>query len=642
MPNIIPVNNLTNIKSKKLSTKLSFKVDEVFKAKAIGEGENGNEVKLKMVDGFEFTASLEENSEPLKEGITKFKVVGREDGKIKLKVLKDSGEGNKNISKDSIESLIEKLDININKKEYAILEKMVKHNIPITKENISDVMNLLDFASKAKSSPKEIEDFIKVYMESRNISPNSKEGQAITNILKGVFNNMKNMSEEDLFLFLENGIDLTSENIKSFNDTFKGTNSIYKGLKTVENLVKDNNVQNENKLNNENPDSVSINNTKTEKDLASNIKNLINEIDKEINNGSNIKNQQSNINQPRENTNVDQKSNIKEKKILNTLKQLINSGNKENVSIAKEILGKMDSTTQKSILQKLSSEESLSLKDGDNSLNNASKEVVSNKESIINKENNKSTSSNLKTLDNGNISKENVKNVNKNENGSKVVNKDTLAKEGTNVEENINNEKLGKDIKGNSKFKNINNGKSSVIKNQINEKTLDMKNIIKDLLKNINNDKSNMNYDKVMNVLKNNINDFKLFNTLSNEYYYLDLPLSLKEQEYQCKIVIKDERGKGKKIDSKDVKIAASVSTVNMDIVDIYIKVKNENMDVNIKSLKTWIPMLSKNKEKLLKDLEKMGYNIYVSLDEKKEDLNISSCSKFFDDKNLNAVDIMA
>ena len=64
------------------------------------------------------------------------------------------------------------------------------------------------------------------YMESKNISPDSNEGNKVKDTLKGFFSELKNISEDDIVTLFENNIDLTEENIKSFNNIFKGS-SLY-------------------------------------------------------------------------------------------------------------------------------------------------------------------------------------------------------------------------------------------------------------------------------------------------------------------------------------------------------------------------------------------------------------------------------
>ncbi len=85
-----------------------------------------------------------------------------------------------------------------------------------------------------------------------------------------------------------------------------------------------------------------------------------------------------------------------------------------------------------------------------------------------------------------------------------------------------------------------------------------------------------------------------------------------------------------KKIDSSNVKIATSIATANMDIVDAYITLKNSNMEINIKTIKQWVKLLDKGKNKLIEDMSSMGYNIFIKVEEKAEIFNISNCREFF------------
>lgn len=149
-------------------------------------------------------------------------------------------------------------------------------------------------------------------------------------------------------------------------------------------------------------------------------------------------------------------------------------------------------------------------------------------------------------------------------------------------------------------------------------------------------------YNNVIQALEKNINDFKIFNSVSNQYYYLDLPINIEKQEYECKLMIKDERKKGKKIDSTNVKIAASVNTINMGVVDAYIKVNNNNMDLTIKCDEKWIKALENEKEKITIKLHEMGYNVYANISKREKEMNITNCSEFFCDSNLSAIDIKA
>ena len=43
------------------------------------------------------------------------------------------------LKEDSIEGALRREDIRLDKKDYPLLEKMVKHNMPLTKDNISNI-----------------------------------------------------------------------------------------------------------------------------------------------------------------------------------------------------------------------------------------------------------------------------------------------------------------------------------------------------------------------------------------------------------------------------------------------------------------------------------------------------------------------
>ena len=120
-----------------------------------------------------------------------------------------------------------------------------------------------------------------------------------------------------------------------------------------------------------------------------------------------------------------------------------------------------------------------------------------------------------------------------------------------------------------------------------------------------------------MNVFDQKLNDIKMFNSISEQYYYLDLPINVKENEYQFKLIIKDDRKKGKKIDSKNVKIATSVKTINMGTVDAYIKINNNNMNIDINCDKFWVKVLDLGKEKLIKDLSSLNYRVNIEVNKK-------------------------
>ncbi|APC80938.1 hypothetical protein EXM36_04220 [Clostridium botulinum] len=549
MPGISNINNIYNTNTKRISSKLSFDVDEVFAARVIGEGESPEEVILKLIDGWQFKASIEDLKGSLPNGLLNFKVLGFEEGKLILKFLEGSLVEEQQKEQNSIEDLLLKENIKLSKEDYALLEKMIKHNIPLTKDNILKVVNLSNFMEKLKNNSQEGDSFIQNYIKGKGIDLQSAKGQQINNVLKGLFNELQTLTEEDLFILLENNVDLTEENVKAFKEVFKES-SVYNKVNNIDKELNKSSIDNKQIITEKN---TSNGDTLVKENLQST------EMESAINNKS---------------------ENVVKNELISTFKTLMATGKEENISIVRDLI--------------------LEEKDINGILKNFTKE----EQEML---------------------------------GLKPKTEDTEATEQSLTVETTKNIKT----KPIEVLANKGQVDSSSIKEQINSKTNEIKDIVKNLIDTLK-DTNNSSYDKIIGTLKNNINNFKMFNTISNEYYYLDLPLNFKENECDCKIIIKDERGKGKKIDSSNVKIATSISTANMDIVDAYITLKNSNMEINIKTIKEWVNLLDKGKNKLIEDMSSMGYNIFIKVEEKAEIFNISNCREFFNDNNLNAIDIKA
>lgn len=68
---------------------------------------------------------------------------------------------------------------------------MVKSEIPLTKENISNIKTTIDFINKIKENPTEEDIFIKNYLLSKNVDPGSQKGNFIKDTLKNFFSELK-------------------------------------------------------------------------------------------------------------------------------------------------------------------------------------------------------------------------------------------------------------------------------------------------------------------------------------------------------------------------------------------------------------------------------------------------------------------
>lgn len=565
MAGIFNINNAYNLNSKRITNKLSFQVGEVFLARMISLDEGKGEVLLRLLDGWQFSAKLKNPLEFSLEGLIKFEVDGFEEGQLQLTILNNKSSEEK-LTQDSIENILKGENILVSKEDYVLLEKMVKHNIQLTKENISEVKTLINFINKIAKDPLEEEAFINKYIESRGINLNSDKGREVENILKGFFSQLKELDEDSILTLLENNIDLTEDNIKSFNKVFKEPMSIYKSLEKIQDEWNKSNYE----------------------------KNLQSERHDTLNKETLQQNKQS-VNRD-DNKNISNKD-MNSKDIIN--KDTMQEYNKNNTLP----LGKNIEETSENFPEKVlkNEEEGLQL----------NKDTV-NEEKVSLKTSQKAETNDIEK-NNSTINKNIVENK---ENQSK----DTISKKEIIIKNNIEDLADG-------------------IKDKINDKVKEMKDTISNLLTNKSSAKGEA-YEKVIQLLKGEVNNFKVFNNISDGYYYMDLPVNINKEDYQCKLIIKDERKKGKKIDRRNVKIATSVTTINMGVVDAFISINNMNMNVDIKCKEQWVKILDKGKDRILKALSDIGYNVYVKVEEKSEDLDIVNCREFFNDENIGAINV--
>ncbi|WP_058952757.1 hypothetical protein [Clostridium tyrobutyricum] len=675
MAGIWNVNSVYNVNNKKISTKLSFDIGEKFSAKVVKTEDGSGNILLKRSDGWQFPASVE-NPEKISENeMMKFEVSGFEDGKIKLKVVNEEI-GNQNPSKDAIELFIKEKFMNLTEKDYGVIREMLTHNIPLTKDNISNIKTLLDFMNKIQSNPEEKSDFIEKYLASKNISLESSEGKFIIENLKIFFEQLSTLSDKDVLTFIENNIDLNSENIKSFNNIFKNDSSIYREIENLSQKLNMTVVENNMDLNSGGTNVINqiIGNTKDKQEIISILTNDPGQRKQLIEDYLSLKNipedsakgkfitsnlskltdrelitfVKNNVGLNSRDTNVINQiiSDTKDKqKVINILaKDPIQRENliKEYLSVQNIPENSAKGQSIISNLSKLNDEELITFIKNNIDLNTKlgnTKDI----EKIINElKNNPQERENFisKYLSDNDIALESDK-------GKLVVSSYRNLLNGIDgtVDENIEKLNIIKDILNNIELKNKSqtaiqgsiNNTENIIKDQINSKTQEMINIIKNMISDGKLPIANKN-----SIINSVINDFKIFNTVSNSYYYMDVPLKIQNNDYNFKMMIRDERKKGKKIDTTNVKIATSISTENMGIVDAYLSVKNKNMNVNIESIGLWSKILAKGNKKIVESLSELGYNINVEFNEKKEDINISTCREFFQDSELGVINTRA
>lgn len=667
MAGIWNINNSYNVNNsnKKMSSKLTFNVGEKFSGKITQNGK-GKEVLVKLVDGWEFSAEIDGDLESLEKGFQRFEVEGFEDGKLKLKLINKENEASGS-RKNELNDIIQKEGLS--KKDIPLLEIMLKYNIPLSRENIKMVKGLIEFNDKIQSNPKEIEAFISKYLESKGIDQGSLKGQEMTQKLEQFLNAFKSLSKEEVILFLENNIEFTKENIESYNKVFKEDGKVLNIINEMKSEVENGlsgNRENEIKsgFNLDKTKDMSKNVTKDIKNEGSTnnklsfIKEMVtdNILDKNNqdfkNNPLNIKDSISTLDNS--NNKLDNPNN----KLDNTLDNLNSKLDNPNNKLATDTYEKNDIrqnkvsmlTMLKSIMgeSELTEEEFSKIRDIINFKTSdiESSGKISKVETLINSENHEIKNENLINADIYNNKNESA---NKNEfvNKDEVVNKDKFANEniGKVFEDTIEKSSDGK-VVINLKSDNTENLKGlikdklssqEVVKNIISSKMEEGKEVIKSVLSSLENEGIP---EKVLDIIKSNISDIKLFNKISQEYYYLDLPVNINQQEYPCKLILKDNRKNGKQIDSKNVKMVITVKTGNIGIVDGYIKVLDKKIDIELKCEENFVKILNLGKEKLVSNISKLGFNISVKVSKKEDEVSLTTCRGFFNENNRANIDI--
>lgn len=472
MPGLWNISSNLNIDTKKIMSKLSFETGEVFTARIINVDKIKGELTLKLLEGWQFLAKVNNDMDIPVSGLNKFVVEGFEQGQLKIKIL--NSEEHQSLKKENlVVTTLNKQKVNISNQDYKMLENMIKHSMPLTKENITLVKSILEFKTAIQEEPQKKETFINKFLESKGVDLDSPKGVAYSNKLRNFFTSITSISDNEILTLMENDLELNQENIKSFKHVFKDSKTIYEDLHT-----------------------------------------LSREINKLI---------------PEKNSNT-----------VTLRPEQKESGRKLQVEKPNTVI--LEPELQEKVIK----------------------------------------------LQNNRIA----------------------------------------DL-------------SNKFKEEIRTKTDEIKNVAKQLISNINtSDGSSTKYEDIVNLLGRNINDFKVFNTVSNQYYYFDLPVKIENFDYECKLIIKDERKKERKIDSNDVKIATSIKTKNMGTVDSYITVKNNNMNIDIKSDKSYINILSFGSDLLMKELSELRYNITIEVKQIEKPLNLVDSRDFFQDNELGNINV--
>ena len=719
MPGIWNINSVYNVGSKKLSSKLTFEVGEKFAGRVIRISQNKGEFTIKLLDGWQFMAQVDENLTPEQlEGLLKFQVLGFQDGKLKLKLVRQEDKATSE-ENNPLNALIKSQGLA--KEEIETLKQLVKFNIPLTKDNISKYSSIFNFNEKIKLDEKEADNFINNYISSKNMPIDSAESKNIREKLQSFFKEFKNMKAEDILTFIENDIDLTESNIKAFNRIFKGDESIEKIIlkapvegSSIEKNIDSDDIVKLNVKNTENSISKDLKNiapkeayVNSSKDKKISVLDMLRKLSGDFEEINNNKSVDLNIDNKVSGKDiiVSKDSVIKYLKDNNINTELITDKDIETfIELIKnqtpEEFNKQDlksknipfNTTKdiKELIDLLGKQVSISENYGEDDGNKSSilknndflqekelgsdiqklnqqlvKEGLTNKtlrDTIINylKENNVSkkpiTYKDIETFVElmknqtpEEFNKQDLKSTNMQFNTTKEIKDfiDLLKKQApTSSNDKVNEISSSSGLKNDELVQakelvsNVNKAIPEIIKEGIKAKALDIKDIIKEVIQSSKNgDDEGEAFNKVIEFIKGNAAEVKVFNSVSNNYYYMNIPLKVKQDEYECKLIVKDERGKGKKLDSSNVKMIVSVKTLNLGNVDAYIKLQNKNLDIDLKCSKEYVKILDKEKNKLIESLNTIGYNSKVIVSRAIEEVNISTSREFFNSTNLVILD---
>lgn len=613
MPSIYnSVSNYSSIRERRFNSgKLNLNVGESFSGKISKIDKESGEILIKVLDGVEILANLEGNiDEEILGKLIRFDVIENENGKIKIKLSNNDDSGSEIIDKNNSQGEIEESDL---------LSKLLKYDIEINKENVTRTNSILNFLEKINENPNEIDKFIDNILNSKSIDKNSSRGIEIKDILKDFFTSFKELNKNEILTFIENNIEFTKENIQGYKKVFNeknGLNNLVESMKNeISNLKLENGISktDNNKLEylqkeldikiNKNEESksntlrpeIKINNLSEKVKIYSNFepnKNIIDVLrlfdsEKVINNELKL------LDDLPENTKQDITNSVKEEFKEALKKSDVNIISKQGENIKKDI--------SKFVLNSFGVELDLTDEDIKKFINEVKSEDINESKNTIN------------------IDKEgNFRNSN---------NDKEVASKYSSISDDVK-----KDV--------IRDNTKELIKEQIKEKSNNLKENIKEIIASTRELEENKVGNKLIDIINKNIEEFKPYNNISGKYYYADIPLNLMENMYQCKLIIKDDRAKGKKIDSKNVKMIVSVDTINMGMVDAYLTINEKSLYIDIKCDKEYVKMLDVGSRLLKEKINNMGYMYNITVKEKVKELSLDNCNDFFNDFTISALDI--
>lgn len=645
MSKILNSNYNDNFNIRRSPVKSSLKIGETVYGRVV-KSIDVNEAIIKLMNGLELHAEVDEAVTELDKGLLKFIVESCNDNKVQLKIFKSSEERSQSIN-DEVSRII--LAEGLSEEDTEMLQSMLKFDMTLTRENIRDIKSLIQFKERMTSDPTEVNKFIDKYIDSKSVDSNTINGKNIKETLSEFFKVFNTLKMEDVLLFLENNIDFSTETIVSYKNMFLENESINETMLNMDNSFEldGKNVDNGYEKVDLNTDNINRNIN----DVIDNIKLKVEDLDivnpKGIDESILVPEETNNelirdvFNNLLESKNIEisdkqldfiksivdngeakiMDKNSFEKDLANVLGKEVILSDREYETITKLIQEK-DSISKNLDFKNIDDNTSI-IKDAFSSILKEQGIEISNKELDTIK--NILSSNEIKTMD-----KSAVEKVLSNLLGKEV----TLSeKDYTSIIESFK----GKDAGMQNLELDTSKLPKEIIKEAISSRAEEGKLVIKNVLELLN---DGVDSPELLGLIKNNISDIRLFNKLSNQYYYVNVPLNFNEKEYPCKIIIKDKRKEGKAIDSKNVKLVLTLKTSNFGTVDSYVQVLNKNINIRVKCNEEHVKVFEISKGKLEKVVAALGFNVKVDVEKKQEEVSLSTCREFFGDNNVAGIDI--
>ena len=547
--------------------KLTLGEGEKFIAKVAKVDFDNRTITLRTPQGYEVECAIEEDVDlaAMESKVAKFRVKDVSEGKITVSILENIKEDYS--LEDSIDDLLSKFNTK-DKDIKDIVKLMLKFNIDINKENISQLKTLIDFKEKLMSKEYDFNQLIKNIIDKNKIDIQTPKGMEILNKLTSFFNELKGSDLKTIFVMKENNIPFTGENIaslKNINASNVNIGNVLENLNFI--LDEEGHIGTLNKTNIEGND-VRKNSFKNEQ----------------------VFNDKNNNNPNTDTKVIDRETGLKQNEIIMNPKEL-DKATLKDITVHNEV----DAPHSKIAGENKRLDGNTTNKEVNNKIEEPIKNMTS-----VNEKNNSMANKEVDDLNKDNVIKGSIE--------EKIL----LNKDGT--------------IK-------------SVVLKELKENIESMKEPLQKLLEN----KDNMSKEilsKVSVFLDNHINDIKVYNSLNNNYYYLDSPIKHNNEEYPCKLIIKDERKKDKKVDKSNIKIAVSLKTKKIGVIDSFIKVNHNNMNVEFQCEDKYCSLLNKNKQVLIDRLSKNNYFVSINIKKKVKEFGIIECMDFFQDLNTAAINV--